>query len=185
MSSKRKDIIVFRPRDLRIDEPSFTNESENVITGKLGENTLRIFKHEPMWSGEKRTLILACEGSPLTASVKRVKGDRWVTIRTFLEELWTAEVVAKLPPQLLEPLEEKWYSQITVVPADIEEAAVEPLSKVKADNILWESNVHQLNEVGKHTEEKNMQENITDFILKAATGGFIVLILVMRGVLKV
>lgn len=181
--NKKAEIMVFRPRDLMIDEPNYERETELAVIGNHDGETYQIYKHGALWKRDKGKLILGVEGEPLTASISTTDETRWVSIKQWLEEIWTVEVVAKLPPQLLAPLEAKWYAQVTVVPTDIEEAAVKPLSKLKANLMLRDSNLQQAYELGKHTMEESKVQNLIEFAIHALLGGFAMYFAVKQGII--
>ena len=184
MSSK--EITYFIPNGYRyMDIPVETEGDLALISQPVDETIYRLWKHGPAWTGRRGVRFLAVDGEPVTAIIDEYEETRWASIKDFLTLLWGQEVLDKLPPALRGPLEAKWLSQITVVPVDVDAAARVTLDEAKADIILWDNNIRQFQEAGKYTEEKSTQDNIVDFLMKAAVGGFVVLLLIMRGVLKV
>lgn len=179
-----KKVLLFQPNGNRLQELKVTKETELAV---IAENTdgseYRVYKHAPAWNCEKDVKFLAVEGEPVTAYIDATEESTWVTIKEFLEKIWTKDILDNLPETLKLPLEAKWLSQITVVPTEINKDAYDTLGILRADLLLHDANVEMFNDAAAATEKENKVDNIVDFLIKAALGAFAMYFLVKQGII--
>jgi len=186
-TNRSKEILLFRPNGYRVEPMLVENEGAFEVVSKSDENNppYRVFKHGPAWTSDRKTYFLAMEGDPITVYVNEHDEIKYVPFREFLESFWGKEAVDRMSktPQLQSIFNSKWAAQVTVVASDIEKIAQPALNRIKADLILWESNINQLSEAGRATDEPTRMELLIDWATKLILGAGIMYFLIKQGVI--
>lgn len=182
--SRDKKIILFRPKGHRAEKLDVVRETDlAVISALYGDIEYRVFKHGPSWIVDKEIWFLAIEGKPLTSVVSEIDDYTEVDVLEFLKDAWGANVLNNLPEELAEPLRARWASQVTVLPSEPDEDALTPLTKLKANEFLFESNLRQAEAWGKSTDEKTRVQKFVDFVMPALIGAFGMYFVVKQGII--
>ena len=185
-NERRKRAILFRPTGHRYEEIKITDESEYAAFGMLGGEEYRVWKHGPAWNGDKDVMFLAVDGSPVTAVMTEGEEERWVTIKRFLEDLWGEKIIAGMKaqaPEIFNLLEIKWGASMTVAPVIVDPEAKKALDALKANELLYESNIAQAAVVGKATEEVSKTRLLIEFAMHAIIGAGIMYFVVKQGII--
>lgn len=182
----KKTALILQPNGYRFQKiPIKTETPHAAITEPIDEKEIRIWKHPyaPAWTGEDETLFLNVEGKPIIAIPDDLGETQWVDLIEFLRDILTEKVMNRLPPEIMVPLKQHWATQVTVIPAVVDEQARKAMDKLFAMELLHDSNIRQADEWGKSTDEKTSIQKIIEFAMPALIGAFGMYFLVKQGII--
>lgn len=180
----KKDVYIMRPADYRVLPLKVATETDYaLITEAIDEVETLVWKHGPGWNKpDGGTMFLALEGLPITTYINEAKEVVSATIEEFLRLLW-GDKYDRLQPELREPLDANNYAAtVTVIPVEVEEGAKPMLDKVKAAEILKESNLRQLKEFGVSEPEIDKTDLWVNRLLFLLVGAFGMYFLVKQAI---
>ena len=152
---KKKEVLLLRPLDFRGEVLRVERETDNGLHCSKYEGVKHMFfKFGPAWTFSDTIRFLGVEGTPLTAH-PTLDGLK-IPISDFLREVWPENTYEKLPNELRNPIESD-YGIICGIKAIMpDETLDEDIKSIKADSILLEQDIMQMENFGKSTPKKTI-----------------------------
>lgn len=173
----KQEVLLLNPTDQRGIPLEIATETDLGLISKITDGQEhRTWKHGPGWSFPKKTYFFAIEGRPVTSYINHQDKMRSTSLKKFIIWAWGENGEAlfnKLPPNMKGPLEgNNMSATVTVVPAKLERGAEHILSKVRASQILKDTSIDMLNDLGKSVEKKDAVKDIMTTLFNICLGAF-------------
>ena len=177
----KKSVLLLRPNGFRKTTLPLDRETdEGLYCKRVGGINYRFYKTGPGWT-EKDVIFLGVEGTPLISYIKKGSKRVKTTIEEFLRFKWGDGPYNKLPASLKKPLEEGTGIIVTIDPIIPDKGY--GLDQVMADAILRESDIANLDELGKGTPKKEAMKELAANIFQILLGAFGMYFLIKQGYL--
>ena len=175
----KREVMLLRPNDSRFaDLPIARETDEGLYCRKVDGINYRFYKTGPGWTGSGLVRFLGVEGTPLISYIKQSEYVK-TSIEKFLRYAWGDKVYEKLTDDLKRPLEDGTGLVVTVDPIIPEKKY--SLDRVKADSILKESDIANLEEFGKGTPKKEAMKDLAMNVVQILLGAFAMYFAVNQG----
>lgn len=178
----KKRILEFIPNGLRYLEYPVTRETPiSAIVKTSNEETARLYKLGHAWTGEKDIMWTAVEGHIFSANIVDNEDREYRTLGELIEDVWPKGSVDRLPEELQHPLKSKWLATVTVEPVEIHTDAKPAVDKLKANELLYDSNIRQAGKAGQYEEEKTLKDELFSHIPWMGFAAFAMYFLINMG----
>jgi len=167
----KEEVMLCNTTDFSFRTLQVEKNTEEVLYCKKRDGVhWRFFKEGPGWK-EKITRHLAAEGYPLiTWLAEGVKVTK--PLEDFLRTIWGDEAYNKLPELLRNKIvDPKVGCTVTIKPKlPDEESVMAKMGELKADAMLYDSDLANLNTFGMSKEVKKWQETLMDSFWRVLAG---------------
>lgn len=158
---QRKEVMLLR-QDKRFTTLTVEKETDEIVYCKKKDGIMyRFFKLGPGWT-EKIVRFLAVEGTPLITYLAEPTQQAKATLEEYLRLAWGDDAFNGLPSALRDVLDRKVGIIVTVKPIMPDENMKGKFNELKADGMLYDSDLENLSTFGIAKERRSHVQNIMD-----------------------
>lgn len=168
---QNKEVMLLNPEDNRFTTLKVERETESILYCKKHDGILyRFFKHGPGWT-EKMVRFFAVEGTPLISYTKNHDIKTATDMISFIKLSLGEDNFKKLEPSIKQRLEERCIgATVTIDPYEPNDKTRAIFNEVKAESILFDSDLENTANLGKSVEIKKWADKMFDKLPWILTG---------------